>query len=116
MSRPGSACPVPGCLEVLPCPEHAKVQPQSDPFYRSVAWRRLSTRVLVEHPTCVQCGGASQVIDHIEPRPHGAPLDRSAWDRDENLQALCRRDHGRKTAKHDGAFGNPKRPLERRPA
>ncbi|WIW52052.1 HNH endonuclease [Mesorhizobium mediterraneum] len=51
------------------------------------------------------CGRASQMVDHKIPHRGNPQL---MWDRS-NWQPMTTACHSRKTAKHDGGFGNPKR-------
>ena len=69
-------------------------------------WQKLRLAYLVAHPLC-ECGCSypATVVDHR--RPHNG--DRELlydWD---NLQALTKACHDRKTAARDGGFGNPRR-------
>lgn len=62
-------------------------------------WTRLRIIHLKLHPLCCECERAgyvkpAELVDHILPiNDGGDPLD------PENLQSLCRRHHGEKTAK-----------------
>jgi 5-methylcytosine-specific restriction enzyme A len=69
-------------------------------------WRKLRAAYLATHPLCeCGCGYAATVVDHR--RPHlGDPALIYAWD---NLQAMTKACHDRKTAARDGGFGNPSR-------
>jgi 5-methylcytosine-specific restriction protein A len=68
-------------------------------------WRAARAAFLVKHPRCAECGGTAYVVDHIEPHKGDDRLfrDRTNW------QSLCHRCHSRKTAQHDGGFGNRRR-------
>ena len=67
-------------------------------------WRRLRLAYLVHHPLCeCGCGRAATVVDHRKPH-HGDPALLYAWD---NLEAMTKPCHDRKTAARDGGFGNP---------
>lgn len=66
-------------------------------------WRRISKAYLRAHPQCMECGAPATETDHIRPRPRGARVDRSTHDRDENLQALCKRCHRSKTMRETNA-------------
>lgn len=73
------------------------------------AWQRARIGFLQQHPLCTHCAQqgitrAATVVDHIQ--PHHSEAARF-WDSD-NWQALCHRCHSRKTASHDGGFGNPR--------
>lgn len=63
-------------------------------------WQRLRAKYLKAHPYCVECGEKGNNVDHIRPKAQGGTDDPS------NLQTLCASHHSRKTARHDGAFGN----------
>jgi len=66
-------------------------------------WRRLRLAYLAQHPLCeCGCGHAATVVDHIRPHQGDHALLMS-WD---NLQALTKPCHDRKTAARDGGFGN----------
>lgn len=61
-------------------------------------WQKLRRMILAEHPLCVMCKAAGQVmsaneVDHILPKTQGGD------DSLENLQPLCKRCHMRKTAR-----------------
>ena len=66
-------------------------------FYDSKRWRTIRARHIGRNPECVACGRAATECDHIS----GDHTD----NRPENLQALCKACHSRKTARADGAFG-----------
>jgi 5-methylcytosine-specific restriction protein A len=51
------------------------------------------------------CGYAATIVDHRKPHRGDAAL-MYAWD---NLEALTKPCHDRKTASRDGGFGNPVR-------
>lgn len=67
-------------------------------------WQRLRIAYLARNPLCeCGCGYAATVVDHRV--PHNGDLALMyAWD---NLQALTKACHDRKTAARDGGFGNP---------
>jgi 5-methylcytosine-specific restriction protein A len=84
--------------------------PASRALYRSKRWRAERAAFLHEHPLCAECHrhGAivpASVVDHIDPHRGNETVfwDRNRW------QALCASCHGRKTASHDGGFGNTRR-------
>lgn len=69
-------------------------------------WQTLRRMYLAANPIC-ECGcmRPATVVDHR--RPHnGDDALMYAWD---NLQAMTKECHDRKTAEHDGGFGNPRR-------
>lgn len=69
-------------------------------------WQTLRKAYLAQHPLC-ECGceRPATVVDHKRPHhgDHGLMYD---WD---NLQAMTKPCHDRKTAAVDGGFGNPYR-------
>lgn len=115
---PGKPCRYRGCAEVVHgvpyCEEHARlVQRQVDanrpsPSKRGYGrrWRRLRDMYLSEHPLCQDPDGVhgsfppvATEVDHILAKKLGGTDD---W---ENLQALCKSCHSRKTAREDGRWG-----------
>jgi 5-methylcytosine-specific restriction protein A len=69
-------------------------------------WRKLRAAFLAQHPLCAcGCGYAAAVVDHITPH-NGDDALMYAWD---NLRAMTKACHDRKTASRDGGFGNPTR-------
>jgi 5-methylcytosine-specific restriction protein A len=69
-------------------------------------WQKLRAAYLAAHPACeCGCGYPASVVDHRLPHD-GDPRLMYAWD---NLQAMTKPCHDRKTAARDGGFGNPVR-------
>lgn len=69
-------------------------------------WQKLRAAYLATHPLCeCGCGHPATVVDHRQPH-NGNDRLMYAWD---NLQAMTKQCHDRKTAAHDGGFGNPLR-------
>ena len=71
----------------------------ADTFYNHRMWRAKSREVLSREPICRECAKYGDTVpathvDHIIPRSQGG----SEYG-DDNLQALCRRCHMRKTAR-----------------
>lgn len=67
-------------------------------------WRKLRAAYLATHPICeCGCGHVASVVDHRTPR-NVDPALIYAWD---NLSAMTKPCHDRKTAARDGGFGNP---------
>jgi 5-methylcytosine-specific restriction protein A len=71
--------------------------------YTKRRWYHLRRAYLASHPLCeCGCGHVATVVDHK--RPHGGDdALLYAWD---NLQAMTKPCHDRKTAGRDGGFGN----------
>jgi 5-methylcytosine-specific restriction enzyme A len=69
-------------------------------------WEKLRRAYLASHPECeCGCGYPAAVVDHRTPH-NGDPVLMYDWD---NLQAMTKACHDRKTAARDGGFGNPVR-------
>jgi 5-methylcytosine-specific restriction protein A len=69
-------------------------------------WQRLRRAYLAQHPICeCGCSYAATIVDHRKPH-HGDAALMYAWD---NLEALTKPCHDRKTASRDGGFGYPVR-------
>ena len=81
--------------------EAARVSPSRIYDHR---WRKLRLAYLAAHPLCeCGCGYAATVVDHKTPH-NGDKALLYSWD---NLQAMTKPCHDRKTAARDGGFGNP---------
>lgn len=66
-------------------------------------WKKIRDDYLRLHPFCVECGDKAVTVDHIIPlRQHGT-------NNPGNLQAMCKKCHGRKTVKHDGGLGRARK-------
>lgn len=92
-SRP---CSQPGCPN-LECREHRRPRragrrPSAAARGYGRRWQRLRKMFLRANPLCVECGAAASEVDHIIPLRQGGS---NRWD---NLQALCKSCHSRKTA------------------
>jgi 5-methylcytosine-specific restriction protein A len=75
-------------------------------------WQKLRAAFLATHPLCqcddndgAGCGHPATVVDHRTPHLGNDAL-MYAWG---NLRAMTKPCHDRKTASHDGGFGNPLR-------
>lgn len=78
--------------------------PRDSPTARGygAAWRRLRGMVLAQSPLCARCQAPAAEVDHVLPKSKGGT------DHLENLQALCRLCHNRKTYHEDGCRGGLK--------
>lgn len=115
--KPKRPCSYPNCPELTYdryCEKHQKVIDKNynkncRPYaylYNSSRWKKLRIQFLANHPLCEECKRngvitASEVVDHTIPHRGKKEL---FWDED-NLQALCKECHDRKTAKEDGRWG-----------
>ena len=126
-------CAFPGCRRRVPvgeryCDRHRAVGAERDALQKAERerrrvrrhgtsaqrgygskWRAARARFLFEHPLCTTCLKEGRVteatdVDHVIPHRGDPTL---FWD-ETNWQALCHECHSRKTAREDGAFGNPR--------
>lgn len=115
-TRPLHPCAEPGCPMLTQrsrCPAHVRprvyVPSHPRPALRKqdydAKWQEIRARKLEEDPWCEtpRCGVLATEVDHILPLAMGGT---SAW---ENLMSMCKPCHSRKTARHDGGFGNRRR-------
>lgn len=119
---PRRPCSYPGCGALTDsgrCDKHRAAERQEHDRRRGssaargygVAWRKAREGFLRAHPLC-QCPECDEgrirtlvatVVDHK--RPHRGDMA-LFWD-SSNWQAMAKACHDRKTAREDGAFGNP---------
>lgn len=111
-------CPWPGCGRAVYTKYCSECEPKAKKrdagnrspsefawVYKTTRWKRLRALVLVEEPICQACRKQpSNTVDHIKAMAAGG----DPWDRD-NLQALDRVCHSRKTALEDGRWGKSNR-------
>ncbi len=109
-------CTHPGCGVLTNsgrCADHPRISTRSthakeyNKLYKTARWKRERRAHLNKHPLCVYCDqkGITKlavILDHITPHKGDITL---FWDR-KNRQGLCKQCHDRKTATHDGGFGN----------
>lgn len=97
-------CLTPGCPGLAPkgksrCPScqdrFGYKKPEYHKMYNNARWDTLRARVLHDEPFCVECKHLATVVDHIVPHRGDQKL---FYDRN-NLQALCKTCHDRKTAR-----------------
>lgn len=114
--RPSRMCSEPGCKKPSApgshrCPAHKRAvdlqrveqrkvvhlkynerRDDSDRFYKTERWKKLSAYYRKRHPVCEHCdNAASDITDHIKPYKAHPDLGLD-WD---NLRALCRACHNR---------------------
>lgn len=89
-------------IRYTPKPKPKAFASTGNPFYHTPAWRKVRRYYIKMNPYCVQCEGAGQVVDHINPinpvdgfdaKGYGEPLSHH------NLQTLCHKCHNTKSAK-----------------
>jgi len=89
------------------CPSHqpsVAQRPSAAERGYDARWHKARKQYLRDHPVCVRCGNLATDVDHVI--PHRGDLN-LFWDQG-NWQALCGLCHRQKTAREDGAFGNPR--------
>lgn len=105
-------CSIPGCPALVSsgrCAQHQLAAPKDERPSAAARgygtdWRKLRVVILRRDPVCRLCKQSpSRHVDHIISREGGGS------DRPSNLQGTCARCHSRKTAAHDGGFGNRKK-------
>ncbi len=116
--RPGHVCRWQGCPAIVPagtpyCEVHAREVQRRTDAQRGTAsqrgyganWRRVRAMFLAEHPLCADpyknhgpYPPLATDVDHIVPRSQGGSED------PENLQALCKSCHSKKTAHESGGW------------
>lgn len=125
--RPAKPCAFHGCnvliREGAHCAKHAPIaaaqrakhlqsvharynqeRDESDAFYKTERWKRLSARFRRLHPICQECDeAASQITDHIKARKTNPELS-LVWS---NLRALCRTCHNRVGERVGRVDGSP---------
>jgi 5-methylcytosine-specific restriction protein A len=97
MLRP---CSVPTCPGVAlrrgRCVLHARVYEQARGTHSQrgypYAWGKIRAAFLAMNPSCVVCGAHATEADHLTPKAQGGT------DHPENLRAVCRSCHSRRTA------------------
>ena len=84
---------------------YAKKRPPWAKWYTKPRWRRLRAYMLAQNPLCVACGGAAEILDHVQPHRGNEDLFYDPM----NLQSMCKSCHDRKTAKYDSNFVKKKK-------
>lgn len=98
MNRP---CKLPGCPRLVTsgafCSQHVHLKPPESKYTREshlpyrANWRKRRMMFLRRNPLCKTCGAIAREVDHMIPITAGGSQS------DENLQALCKTCHNRKT-------------------
>ena len=100
---PGQYCATHKAAALQQARQRARRRPsrraRAAPYGR--AWPAIRATQLAHHPRCAHCGTQAAQVDHI------LPLARGGTHAPVNLQSLCPPCHAAKTARRDGAFGNP---------
>ena len=98
---PPIPCNHPGCFKLVSkgyCEQHKPKRKSASKRGYDRQWRNKRLIYLQEHPLCTECESegkitAATVVDHIIPHRGNKQL----FDDDNNLQALCKSCHDRKT-------------------
>ena len=105
MNKPPKYCAAFPCFYLAEPPsaychnhQRARVPKEAAPFYLSVQWRRFRDWYIKQHPICEQCDKEGRLtptvmVDHIVEISDGGALTS-----EDNVQALCWKCHGIKTA------------------
>ena len=99
-TKPPRACSHPGCPAVATkhgrCAEHQRQEYalRDSPSRRGYdrRWKKVRRMFLNEHPFCFDCGHFATEVHHATPKRNGGE------DSAENLTALCKSCHSRRTA------------------
>lgn len=116
---PKRPCTYPGCNTLTDtgrCSKHPYERTRSAKtasykrLYNSKRWRSLRLSHLRKNPYCDDCFvdnilTTATVVDHRN--PHNGNVD--LFFDPTNLSSKCKHHHDKKTARHDGGFGNPKK-------
>jgi len=94
-------CLYPGCPELVEagvryCARHKPV-PKNDNSHYDRRWRAFREGYLARHPLCMECEQAGRLTPAAEIH-HIVPLADGGTDREDNLMALCKSCHSRKTS------------------
>lgn len=112
-----TVCLEPGCPNIVErggrCPAHGRAapdRPTSSQMGYDRRWARVRAAFLAAHPFCRDCGGAASVADH-SPKTRRDLIAAGVENPDDwrYLEPRCVPCHGRKTAKYDGGYGNPRK-------
>lgn len=115
-------CGAPGCPELVQkkggrlCLRHAEEERKRYDGSRGSAarrgygrrWRKVRSLFLAEHPVCSDPFGIHAPVGEVAPATevdHKVQVDQGGTDEEENLQALCKPCHSRKTATEHGRKG-----------
>jgi 5-methylcytosine-specific restriction protein A len=122
--KPSRPCKYPGCPHLAIderigyCETHLRQSRRQQDSQRgnsnqrgyTYRWQQASKHYLIEHPLCVYCLEkkppvlrSATLVDHYIPHRGNYTL---LWD-ESNWRSSCDECHNIKTAKEDGAFGNP---------
>ena len=99
-NKPARRCPHPGCTTLITTGKLCKPHTQEQTRQRNrretwrdygADWKKIRAQVLLETPACAKCNAVATEVDHIKPLRLGGTHAR------ENLRALCKPCHSRKT-------------------
>ncbi|MDR0530766.1 MAG: HNH endonuclease [Oscillospiraceae bacterium] len=94
-------CDYPGCPELVAagekfCANHKKHTPRGDSAHYDRRWQKIRALFLAKHPLCADCQAAGRLTPATELH-HIVAVNGGGSDRDENLQALCKSCHSKRT-------------------
>lgn len=93
---PATWAPTPGKAQPAEQPQARTPDRRAPPYKRGYdrTWQRLRRMYLRRYPVCEKCGAPATEVHHVHALVDGGP--RLCYD---NLQALCKPCHSRKTAR-----------------
>lgn len=95
-------CNYPGCPELVNagerfCSKHKKLYSGGgDTSHYDRRWQKIRALYLAKHPLCVECQKAGKLTPATEVH-HVVPVSAGGSDAENNLMALCKPCHSRKT-------------------
>jgi len=106
------APPRPQGVKILPtAKDQERSKKKTNPFYNSPEWREFRRGVIRERGYRCATPGCTKRGTHLDHRQTIIVNPARRLDRT-NVDVYCHSCHSRKTAKHDGGFGNPIRTNE----
>ena len=105
MNRQQRPCAAAGCKTLVNkgyCEKHQPVvkrgaSKEYQRLYNNTKWKKYRVIFLMENPFCIDCGGRSNVVDHIKDHKGDINL---FWD-ENNHQPMCKICHDNKTGREN---------------
>jgi 5-methylcytosine-specific restriction protein A len=85
------------------CPKHKKQYAHRDSSHYGYRWRKIRTVYLAKNPICADCQKNNKLTPANEVH-HVVSVADGGTDRDDNLMALCKSCHSKRTAE-ENRFG-----------